>query len=68
MAAAAAKFREKIMFIGACLHSTRVTCLLAVAAAWQSERLGALLFGTADTLPDLRRMDDALRCGGAVRW
>ena len=55
------------MFIGACLHSTRVTCLLAVAAAWQSERLGALLFGTADTLPDLRRLDDALRCG-AVRW
>ncbi|EFN50839.1 expressed protein [Chlorella variabilis] len=28
--------------------------------AWQSERLGAVLFPTADTLPDLRRIDDAL--------
>ena len=31
------------------------------AGAWQSERLGAVLFGTADTLPELRRIDDALR-------
>ncbi|PRW21058.1 AAA+-type ATPase (ISS) isoform B [Chlorella sorokiniana] len=29
-------------------------------AAWQSERLGAVLFPTADTLPDLRKIDDAL--------
>lgn len=28
--------------------------------AWQSERLAAVLFPTADTLPDLRRIDDAL--------
>ena len=35
---------------------------LACAAAWQSERLGAVLFPTADTLPDLRKIDDALRC------
>lgn len=30
-------------------------------ASWQSERLGAVLFATADTLADLRRIDDALR-------
>lgn len=46
----------------------------ACAAAWQSERLGAVLFATADTLPDLRKIDDALRCANracglwAVGW
>lgn len=28
--------------------------------AWQSERLGAVLFPTAESMPDLRRIDDAL--------
>ncbi|KAL4855618.1 hypothetical protein ACK3TF_003942 [Chlorella vulgaris] len=28
--------------------------------AWQSERLGAVLFATAESMPDLRRIDDAL--------
>ena len=30
------------------------------AGAWQSERLAAVLFPTADTLPALQRIDDAL--------
>ena len=37
---------------------------LLSAGTWQSERLAAVLFATADTLPDLRRIDDALRWGG----
>ena len=51
-----------------CLQSVRqaqprLHCLcplLPLAAAWQSERVGAVLFPTGDTLPDLRRIDDAL--------
>lgn len=46
----------------ACRQPSTPLAPLACAAAWQSERLGAVLFPTADTLPDLRKIDDALRC------